>query len=452
MKKRFVPYAYQERAIKMVESHPRCLLFLDMGLGKTVSTLTAIQHLWYIGEVSKVLVIAPKMVADTTWRDEVDKWDHLFLRTVRMTGTKRQRERAMDEDGEIYVLSRNNVVWLLDFLTERKRAFPFDMVVLDELTSFKNHQSLRFKALKKLTTSKQRIVGLTGTPTPKGLIDLWAQVYCVDRGKRLGLFITKYRQRWFNEVIRNNIPIKTWPKEGAEEEILSLLKDISLTMRSSDYLSLPDKIEITKTVELPEAILKKYRKFKNEKVLEALKEGDQTTAASAAVLIGKLAQFADGAVYTDGDGVEEIHKEKLTALGEILESTESPVLCFYQFQHDMDRIMKEFGSLGPKVYTGQAELREWNEGKIRLLLAHPASAAFGLNMQYGGNVIVWFSTGWNLEYYQQGNARLHRQGQSKPVLIYRIIVKDTVDEDMLASIESKETNQNNIIKRLIESR
>lgn len=448
----FKAHDYQRRAMEWIADHPRCLLFLDMGLGKTVSTLTAVQNLMFYAEVEKTLVIAPKKVAESTWSTEVEKWDHLLMTVSNVTGDARRRKAALEADADVYVIGRDSVVWLLEYLAGNKRTMPFDMVVIDELTSFKNPRSLRFKALKKMLPLVSRVVGLTGTPTPNGLLDLWGQVYCIDGGKRLGPFVTRYRDRWFNQVVRNNIPIKVWPKQGAEEEIMELISDITLTMRSEDYLTLPDMMETTVGVELGDRLLERYRKFERECVLDALEQaaGDaaKVTAAGAAALVNKLSQYANGAVYSDDRAVVEIHDEKLQALEEITESVNAPVLCFYQFQHDRDRIMERFRKLKPEAYEGEAQLRKWNEGKIRLLLAHPASTAFGLNMQAGGSTIVWFSTGWNLELYQQANARLHRQGQKYPVRVFRLVAHGTVDERMAAAIEGKEKNQTGLLKAL----
>lgn len=246
----FKAHDYQRRAMEWIADHPRCLLFLDMGLGKTVSTLTAVQNLMFYAEVEKTLVIAPKKVAESTWSTEVEKWDHLLMTVSNVTGDARRRKAALEADADVYVIGRDSVVWLLEYLAGNKRTMPFDMVVIDELTSFKNPRSLRFKALKKMLPLVSRVVGLTGTPTPNGLLDLWGQVYCIDGGKRLGPFVTRYRDRWFNQVVRNNIPIKVWPKQGAEEEIMELISDITLTMRSEDYLTLPDMMETTVGVEL----------------------------------------------------------------------------------------------------------------------------------------------------------------------------------------------------------
>lgn len=434
---RFTPHEYQKRAIKWVETHPRCLLFLDMGLGKTVVTLTVIQGMVDHGETGKVLVVAPKKVAEGTWSSEVGRWDHLSLTVSVVTGTPAQRRKALDEKADIYVIGRDSVAWLAAEPTSRRR---YDMVVLDELTSFKNHRSRRFRSLQSIVRVAERVVGLTGTPTPNGLLDLWAQVYCVDGGVRLGMFYTKYRQKYFNCVEHNHIVIRATPRPGSEAQILKNLSDIALTMRAEDYLDLPRLIENDVAVALPAKVMAGYRDFERERVME-LKDSE-ITAGSAAALASKLGQYANGAVYGDGGVLfAEVHDEKLEALGEILESVGGPVLCFYQYRHDLTRIMNRFAGLDPREYGGQQDLDDWNAGKVRLLLAHPASTAFGLNMQQGGNVIVWFSTGWNLEHYLQANARLHRQGQTRPVIVHRLIAAGTIDERMAAAISGKGEGQ-----------
>lgn len=448
---KFKAHGYQSRAIGWVETHPRCLLFLDMGLGKSVVTLTAVMRLILHGEVERVLVVAPKKVAESTWSTEAEKWDHLSgLRVRVVAGTPKRRREELEKEGDVWVTGRDSVVWLEEEMRRMKRGF--DMVVIDELTSFKNHRSLRFKAMRRLLPSAQRVVGLTGTPTPNGLGDLWGQVYCIDGGERLGRFVTHYRKRWFNCVEHNNIIIRMTPKAGAEEEIMELISDIALTMCAEDWLRLPAMLEEDVPVALPESVARGYRKFERDKVAEVLREagGDvrAVTAASAAALTGKLAQYANGAIYTDDGSVAKIHDEKLQALGEILEADESPLLCFYQYTHDLDRIMSRFAALNPRHYQGALDLEDWNAGKIRLLLAHPASTAFGLNMQAGGHRIVWFSTGWNLELYQQANARLHRQGQQRPVTVQRLIARGTVDERMAEALSNKGISQTELLIRL----
>lgn len=446
----FKAHAYQERAVAWVESHPRCLLFLEMGLGKSVVTLTAVDRLIRHGEAERVLVVAPKKVAESTWSSEAAKWDHLSgLRVSVVTGTPAQRLSALDADADVYVIGRDTVVWLEGQMKGRQ---GFDMVVLDELTSFKNPRSLRFKALRRMLPFVARVVGLTGTPTSQGLKYLWAQVFCIDGGERLGRSVTHYRRRWFNCVEHNNIIIRMTPKPGAEEEICGLISDIALTMRAEDYLNLPSLVEVDVPVVLPDAKARAYRKFVKDRVAEALAEtgGDVSavTAASAAALTGKLSQWANGAVYADDGSVVTLHDEKLDALAEILEADESPVLCFFQYRHDASRIVERFSSLCPRLYGSAQDLEDWNAGRVRLMLAHPASTAFGSNMQWGGHRIVWFSTGWNLELYEQANARLHRQGQTMPVTVHRLIALGTVDERMVVSLRAKGQNQARMLRRL----
>lgn len=444
----FKPHDYQQRAIEFIIGHPRCALFLDMGLGKTVSTLTALSRLRDWGEVSSVLVIAPKKVAEGTWSDEAAKWDHLsHLKVVYIGGTSKQKERALRQKADIYVLGRDNTIW---FQEQKERPQP-DVLVLDELTSFKNGRSLRFKALRRLLPSFGRVIGLTGTPAPNGMLDLWGQMYCIDGGARLGRFITHYREEYFNPMMHNHIVIKCPEKPGAREAILDRISDITLSMQAEDYLKLPDMIEETVPVVLPDARLRAYREFERERVLELNSEGP-VTADSAGALVNKLMQFANGAIYDEDHNVREIHREKITALMEILESEQTPLLCFFQFRHDADRIMKGAPKEAKvRIYTGPDDLRDWNARKIDLLLCHPASTAFGLNMQQGGDRIVWYSTGWNLEHYQQANARLHRQGQQRPVRVFRLVAKGTVDERMLAAIERKGDDQRNVLQNLAGS-
>lgn len=437
----FIPHPYQSRAVEWIEDHPRCLLFLDMGLGKSVIALTAAASLMAMGEVSRVLVVAPKKVAESTWASEAGKWDHLDLRVSVILGTERQCRAAMEREADVYVTSRDRVVWL--YRQTKGRPF-FDMAVVDELTSFKSPSSMRFKALRRWLAAVPRVVGLTGTPTPNGLKDLWGQVCVVDNGKRLGQFVTRFRERWFDAITHNHIVIKLTPKKGAEEEIQSLISDIALTMRAEDWLQLPPLVENDVPVALPDAKLRAYARFQKECVLEAGKT--QITAASAAALMNKLSQFANGAVYDEDRNVTEIHSEKLEALSEIAESTDSPLLVFYSYRHDASRILARFP--GARMYEGAADLDDWNAGRIPMLLAHPASCAYGLNMQQGGHTVVWFSTGWNLELYQQANARLHRQGQQRPVTVHRLIASGTVDERMAAAITGKAESQANLVRKL----
>lgn len=455
-KRRFEPHDYQRRAIQWVLDHPRCGLFMEMGLGKTICTLTAVQTLVDRMEVGAVLVIAPKKVAESTWSDEAASWAHLDLRVSVVSGTPARRLAALREEADVYVLGRDSVVWLSE-LKEPERP-RFDMVVLDELTSFKSPRAQRFKALRKMLPAVPRVVGLTGTPTPNGLIDLWAQIYCLDQGKRLGPFVTRYRETYFHCIEKNNIPIRVWPREGAEEAITEKISDICFTMKASDYLTLPGVEYHDVRVSIGAKAYEGYRRFEKERVAllratsakaEAQDQVATVTAASAAALVNKLAQYANGCVYDENGGEVEIHPAKIEMLMELVERAASPVLCFYAYRHDMRRIMERAPKgLRVRAYTGPDDLRDWNGGKIDLLLAHPASTAYGLNMQRGGHVIVWFSTGWNMELYKQANARLYRQGQKSRVDIYRLIAPGTVDERMAAALDGKERTQESVVKRL----
>ncbi|MDE6072860.1 MAG: DEAD/DEAH box helicase [Muribaculaceae bacterium] len=465
---RFEPHEYQCRAMRWIMDHPRCLLFLEMGLGKTTICLTAVETLRRYGEAERVLVIAPRTVAESTWSDEAEKWDHLTLRVSNVIGTEKQRERALQEDADVYVIGRDSTVWLCEHYNYK---LPYDMVIIDELTSFKNPRALRFKALKRSIKGMPRVVGLTGTPTPNGLLDLWAQVYCIDNGDRLGKYITHYRDQWFDYTMRNNIIVFIRPKKGAQEEIMDAISDIALSMRSEDWLQMPPLVTETVPVKLPEVTMKRYRAFERDKVLELTKGGEALTADSAASLVNKLAQFANGAIYAeDGSFADsakeqrryiEIHDRKLVALEEIFFSedhTQSPLLVFYQYKHDCDRIIRHFEKLKKEgkvsglisKYSGWRDLRDWNNGVVCLLLAHPASTAYGLNMQQGGHRIAWFSTGWNLEQYQQATARLYRQGQTHTVRVFNIVAKGTVDEKMARALDTKGTDQRDVMKILAD--
>lgn len=447
----FRPYDYQKAAIQWVLDKPRCALFMDMGLGKTVSTLTAVLQLMDDGEVEKTLVVAPKKVAETTWTTEAAKWEHLKgLRVVRVTGTAAQREAALMTEGDVYVIGRDSFVWLT---ARYKGRLPFDMLIIDELTSFKSPRSNRFKAMRLATATVQRVVGLTGTPAPNGFIDLWAQMYCIDMGERLGKFVTRYRETYFNLYRRNNIILRCTPKPGSEKIIRDKIADICLTMQARDYLELPDMIVCDERIELPPPVMKTYNAFERERVLEfrELHKDDPVNvlANSAAGLLGKLCQFANGAVYGDDGEAHEVHTAKLDKLEEIVEAVNGcSVLVFYQYRHDAERIMQRLKGYRVRRYEGAADLEAWNAGQVDVLLAHPASTAFGLNMQRGGHYIVWFGTGYNLELYQQANARLHRQGQRYPVVVYRLICEGTADERAVAAISGKAGVQQSLLDSL----
>lgn len=447
----FRPYEYQKAAIRWIIDKPRCALLMEMGLGKSVVTLTAMQQLMDDCEIDRVLVVAPKKVAETTWTEEAGKWEHLHgLRVVKVIGTEKQRCLALAEKADVYVTGRDNFVWLVGKYGGR---LPFDTLVIDELTSFKSAKSERFKAMRIAAPSVKRIVGLTGTPAPNGLIDLWAQMYCIDQGERLGKSITKYRETYFETHKWNNIIVRCDVKKGCEDIIRKKIADICLSMQAKDYLQLPEMITHTVKVYLGEKTMAAYTKFEKEKVLEFQEEhGNEPAnilANSAAGLMNKLSQYANGAVYDEDMQVHEIHSEKIDRLAEMVEAANgSSVLVFYQYKHDISRIMSRLKGYEVRVYQGEKDLKDWNAGKIDVLLAHPASTAYGLNMQQGGHYIVWFGTGWNLELYQQANARLHRQGQQSPVTVYKLVCADTVDERACAALEGKKGVQQGLLEGL----
>lgn len=447
----YKPYDYQRTAMQWIVDKPKCGLFLDMGLGKTVSTLTAIQQLIDDCEVSRVLVVAPKKVAETTWSTEAQKWEHLHdLKVVKVLGTEKQRCLALSQKADVYVTGRDNFVWLVGKYGGR---LPFDTLVIDELTSFKSAKSERFKAMRIALPSVHRVIGLTGTPAPNGLIDLWAQMYCLDQGERLGRSVTKYREAYFETHRWNNIVVRCDVRKGCEEIIRNKIADICLSMQAKDYLQLPDLITHTATVELTPKVREAYERFEREKVLEFKTEHGQepanVLAQSAAGLMNKLAQFANGAVYDDSMQAHEVHSEKLDRLAEIVEAANgNSVLVFYQYKHDVTRIGAKLKGYRVRAYQGEKDLNDWNAGQIDVLLAHPASTAYGLNMQQGGHYIVWFGTGWNLEHYQQANARLHRQGQQHPVQVYKLICAGTVDEKASAALEGKKGVQQSLLDSL----
>ena len=443
----FRPHTYQTRAIDFVMDHTHCALFLDMGLGKTVSTLTALDRLMFEeAAVERVLVIALKSVALNTWSGETHKWDHLnHLKLSIVMGTLKQRMAALNADADIYVINRDNVVWLVEFFLNSGKAWPFDTVVIDESSSFKNYASKRFKALWKMRPQIRRIIELTGTPAPNGLIDLWSQVKLLDGGERLGRFIGQYREAYFHPGARSGAVVYDWlPNSGAKERIADKISDICLSMQASDYIEMPMVLDGGMTLQLDE--LKQYRKFEKELLLD-LDDGGEIMALTAVSLTNKLLQFSSGAVYDTEHDWHEVSRTKLEAFSELMEASTEPVLVFYNYQHEKERILSEFPDAVP--FKGEPEiLTQWNEGKIHLLLCHPASVAYGLNMQQGGHIIVWYSPTWNLELYQQANARLHRQGQTKPVVIYHLVCKDTMDEAVMAALRGKGDTQAALIQYL----
>lgn len=445
----FTPHNYQRYCIERVLDTPALGLLLDMGLGKTVITLTAVNDLKYNRfAVNRILVIAPKKVAESTWVKEASKWDHLkLLRFSTVLGSQAKRIKALNTPADIYVINRENVPWLVEYY---KNAWPFDMVIVDEFSSFKNHQAKRFKSLKWVRPHIKRIVGLTGTPAPNGMLDLWAQVYLLDGGERLGKTITGFRERYFEPDQRNRDRVFTYaPKQGADERIQQLIGDICVSMKAEDYLELPDIVFNTVPIILDNKAEKAYNKLETEMLLQV----DETTidAGSAAVLTNKLLQLCNGAVYDEDRNVVSIHDCKLEAFMELIEGLNGkPALVFYNFQHDKNRIKKALAKTNLRVRelkTPQDE-NDWNNREIDILLAHPASAAYGLNLQQGGNHVVWFGLNWSLELYQQANKRLHRQGQTEKVIIHHLTVSGGVDEDVVRALENKTNTQDDLMAAL----
>lgn len=448
----YTPHAYQERATRFIIDHPNCALFLDMGLGKSVITLTAIQQLMedYL-EINKVLVIAPKSVARNTWPAELMKWDHLKdLRMSVVMGTEKQRKKALEADADIYVTNRDNVKWLVDYCDLTLVKWPFNCVVLDESSSFKNPQSRRYKALRRMRWLIYRMIALTGTPSPNGLMDLWAQIELLDKGARLGRTLTTYRSRYFNPGRHNGHVVYEWrPKAGAREQITEAISDICLSMRAEDYLEVPDLIPAGTDIILSEEEAKGYADFEKEQLMEV--DDTEIEALTAAALTNKLLQYTGGAVYDSEHEWHEVGRSKLDVLSDLVETAGEPVLIFYAYKHELARIQEELKDYQPMVFTGEPEILDsWNRGEIRVLLCHPASVAYGLNMQEGGRIIVWYTPTWNLELYEQANARLHRQGQERPVLIYHLIALGTVDERVMDALSGKSSMQDYLMRRIKE--
>ena len=439
----FKPYPYQARAIDFLATHEAAGLFLDMGLGKTVITLTAVESLIYDSlEVVKVLVIAPLKVAEDTWTREADKWSHLsHLRISKVLGSAEKRKRALDEDADVYIINRENVVWLVQNVGAN---WPFDMVVIDELSSFKSSKAKRFRALKKVRPKTRRVVGLTGTPAANGLMDLWAEMFLLDRGERLGKTLTRYQQTWFKPVASNGHIVYRWaPLPGAMDEITEAISDITLSMSAEDYLTLPDRIDLDQRISLSDGAMCAYREMERDQLL-TFDDGEEKAAFSAAACMNSLLQLANGFAYiTDEFGERKetkvLHEAKLDALGEILEFADGPVLVFYSFVADRDAILARFPEA--RGLDHEQDITDWNNGEIPLLLAHPASVGYGLNLQGGGHTVVWYGLTWSLELYQQANARLHRQGQTKPVVVHHLIADGTIDEQVLDALRKKDTTQ-----------
>jgi len=431
---KYKPHEYQSYATEFILSHPISAVFLEMGLGKSVITLSAIFDLCLDSFlVCKVLVIAPLRVARDTWPAEIKKWDHLKgLSYSVAVGTEKERIDALKKQSTLYIINRENVDWLVH---KSGIPFHFDMVVIDELSSFKSYGAKRFKSLLKVRPSVKRIVGLTGTPSSNGLMDLWAEFRILDLGQRLGRYISHYRNTYFKPDKRNaQIVFSYKPLQGAEEEIYKQISDITISMKSTDYLKMPEYVSNEVFVTLSDKEWKVYSDFKEEMVANL---GDEEIdAVNAAVLSGKLLQMANGAVYDSENKAHVIHEKKLDALEDLIEGANGkPVLVAYWYKHDLERIKDRFPV---KQIQSSKDIEDWNDGKIPIAVIHPASAGHGLNLQSGGSTLIWFGLTWSLELYQQTNARLYRQGQRDTVIVHHIITKNTIDEDVLLALTKKE--------------
>ena len=447
----FIPHKYQLTAINHVINVPKCGLFLDMGLGKTVSTLTAIKELKYNRfQVNKVLIIAPKKVAEGTWSKEKDKWNHTKdFKVSLVLGSQQKRIKALSVNADLYIINRENIPWLVDYL---RNDWYFDTVVIDESSSFKNSRSKRFKALKMVLPKINRLIELTGTPSPNGVEDLWAQIYLLDQGTRLEKYITHFRTKYMEPNKRNRSQIFDYKiKDGVYDSIINKISDICISMKSEDYLELPDLSYNEIPVILNDKARRDYDKMERDFVLELEGAEDEITAVNAAALSNKLLQISNGAVYDSTGIYTEVHDAKIEAFLELVERLQGKsLLVFYNFQHDRDRIKRalEKSDLVVKELKTTQDEDDWNAGKIDILLTHPASAAYGLNLQEGGNHVCWFGLSWNLEHYQQANKRLHRQGQKEKVIIHHLVTQGTRDEDVMRALDNKAGVQEEIMQSL----
>ena len=448
---KFTPHEYQKYCIEYIKAHNVSALFLDMGLGKTVTTLTALRDMMLDDvSVSKVLVIAPLRVARDTWPTEVEKWDHLSdLDVSIIVGTAKERTAALNHSAMIYVVNRENVKWLVEYYEKNGLRWDFDCIVIDELSSFKNYQSQRFKWLRKVRPFVRRWIGLTGTPTSNGLMDLWAEIGILDGGERLGRFIGRYRDAYFKPGSMNpstGVVFSYIPRPGAEEQIYDRISDMTISMKALDYLDMPECVYVDHKVEMSEPERKLYDQLKKDLIIP-LEDGD-IDAANAASLSNKLLQMSNGAVYDENGEARPIHKRKLEMLEDLIEAANGqPVLIVYWFKHDRQRVMEHLTAAGysPRDIRESQDIKDWNAGNIPVALIHPAGAGHGLNIQEGGHILIWFGLTWSLELYQQTNARLWRQGQKQTVTIHHIITANTVDEDVLAALASKDVTQEKLI-------
>ena len=444
-------HEYQNYCVEFLKTHPEAMLIIEMGMGKSISALTAILDLMFDSfDVNKVLIIAPLRVCRSVWPEERDLWEHArFLKMSVMVGSAKQREAALRTPADIYVVNRENLKWLTDYLEKRGIPWPFDMVVIDELSSFKNHQSQRWKALRKVRPQIKRMVGLTGTPASNGLLDLWAETFLIDKGIRLGRFIGRFREAYFKPAGMNpytGVVFNYVPLPGAEEAIYSRIADIAVSMKALDYLDMPEQVTVNHYVDMDEVERELYDEMKKGLLVEI--GDDKIDAANAAVLSGKLLQMANGAIYNADRQMRVIHDQKLQELADLIEQAVSQnVLVAYWYQHDHERIREYLADLGykPRDLKSDQDIADWNAGKIQVGLISPASAGHGLNIQEGGHILIWFSLVWSLEMYQQTNARLWRQGQKEVVTIHHIVTRDTVDGDVLSALKHKDTTQQNLI-------
>lgn len=435
-------HEYQKYGVDFIINNPISALMLECGLGKTITTLTAVSDLMYdYFEISKVLIIAPLRVGLSVWKQECNKWEQLkYLRCSIAVGSVSERQKAMQSDADVYIINRENVEWLV-----KNYPFDFDMVVIDELSSFKSHQSKRFRALRKVRPKVGRIVGLTGTPVPNGLMDLWAEINLLDMGERLGRYITRYRDEYFKPDKRNGAIVYSYkPLPDAEERIYGKISDICVSMKAADYLEMPERVDNIIEVGMNDKETAMYKRLEKEMLLP-FADGD-IDAVNAASLSNKLLQLANGAVYDENGKVRKIHSRKLDELEDLIEAANGkPVLVYYSYKHDRDRISERFNA---REIKDDKDISEWNAGKIQLAIAHPASCGHGLNLQSGGSTIVWFGLTWSLELYQQANARLYRQGQKNTVVVHHIITKGTVDEKVMTALKNKDIGQASLMEAI----
>lgn len=438
---------YQKSGREHIIDNPHCGLFLDMGLGKTVTTLTAVNSLIFDElEISNVLIVAPKRVAESVWSAEVDKWDHLkHLKISKIIGSVKDRKKALAKKADVYLISRDNIAWLIGLYGGS--MLPFDMLVVDESSSFKSPKSQRFKALKAAQPSFKRVVILTGTPAPNGLIDLWSQMYLLDRGERLGKTVSAYRDNYFKPDKRNGAIIFNYKLIlSGEEQIHKKIEDICMSMKAKDYLDLPERVNNYIELKFDDELQAKYNAFEEDKVLELFGDGQEITAVNAAALSNKLLQFANGAVYDEDKNYHVVHDLKIEALEEILENANGkPVLVAWTYRSDKERIHQALKKYKPVDLKTDQDIQDWNAGKIKLMLMHPASGGHGLNLQAGGNIIVWFGQTWSLELYMQLNARLDRQGQTEAVVINHLIAS-AIDYKVIKALEGKNEKQEGLME------